>query len=81
MGRNLRRISGILTATDGVKIPVPLDVTTVELLGGGGVADEAISNVALAASGIADGEYMLEYFCLGSHRAPVSIQYGILISR
>jgi hypothetical protein len=76
--RSTRTIDGVLTTKDGGVLKVRLDVVTVALSGQHGVAAEEVATVALATTGVPDGEYTLGYFCSATHSALVRVKDGIL---
>ncbi len=80
MTKRIRQIAAVLRDSAGAKLPICLKVTTLALSDSATVVDEAVVEVSLASGNIPDGNYVLEYSCLGSFRGSVRIKYGTLIS-
>ncbi len=74
----LHQVEGKLTSTGGDIQIVMLNVSTRVLPGGG---DEFPYETRLATTGIPDGDYVLEYHCLGFHRDLVRVKFGMLVAR
>jgi hypothetical protein len=71
-------VEGKLTRASGNIRNVELNVITRELSGG---EDEIVYQAVLVSADVPDGDYILEYFCFGSHRDPVRVKYGRLVAR
>ncbi len=75
----LVKTEGTLSTRSGDVYPVSLNLTVAELHGETGTEDETVSRVELA-SGVPDGEYMLDYFYRKPFRSAVRVRFGALVA-
>jgi hypothetical protein len=74
---SIHRIEGKLTSTAGDIRTVTLEVTTRQLPGSG---DEARVMTRLLSENVPDGDYVIEYSCLGFERSKVRVKDGIFLA-